>query len=462
MKLNTQFISVAFSEFCDRLSFYGLQSLLVIYFIHTFFLSTKAAYTVYGSFSALAFAICIVGGLISDKFLTEIQTVFWGIFFMFIGNIILAASGSLNIFYLGMTLIILGVGFIKPGASCLMGLIYKNKAKDKAFIYFYTIGSIGGIVGPVLYGVGIIYQKYWLGYAACAMILLISIILLSSHLNSPALKSERKTSWIVSGLSIFISLGVVYLILSAVISILWLIIPAALVCLFLFFRMIQPLEKAKRPALYLLAIPIGASIIFFASLLQIFSSITVFIHNFVNTQIAGFNIPVTWFSSSESIFLLIISPFIANLWSYLGKNGAYISEHAKLALGLVATAIAFFLFSFGALISHSDSSLSLIPILGGFLCFSIGELCVIPISILLITTRAPEKYKGMLMGIYYFALAASGYLAGLIAKFSPTDKHAQLGNLAHYFFLLGASVFLLTFLLVLLYRLINHYLISPS
>jgi len=462
LKVNTQFFSAALSEFCCRLSFYGLQSLLVIYFIHTFFLSTPAAYTIYGSFSALAFAICIVGGLISDKFLTEIQTVFWGIFFMFLGNIILAISGSLNIFYLGMTLIILGVGFIKPGASCLMGLIYKNKVKDKAFIYFYTIGSIGGIVGPVLYGVGIIYQKYWLGYAACAMILLISIILLLSHLNNPALKSERKTSWLVSGLSIFVTLGVVYLILSAVISILWLIIPAALVCLFLFFRMLQPLDKAKRPALYLLVIPIGASIIFFTSLLQIFSSVTVFIQNFVNTEVAGFNIPVTWFSSSESIFFIVYFALIANFWRYLEKKGRCISEHGKLALGLIVTAIAFFLFSFGALISHSGSSLSLIPILGGFLCFSIAELCVIPISILLITTRAPEKYKGMLMGIYYFALAASGYLAGLIAKFSPTDQYAESGSLSHYFFILGFCVFLLTCFLVLLYQLIHRYFISPS
>ena len=443
------FFSISFSEFCGRLSYYGLQALLVLYLVNHLGLSMKASYTLYGNYTALTFAYCIIGGIVADKFLTQYQSVFLGILLTLSGNLFLLLSSTVNLLYFGVSLLIIGIGLVKPGTSCLAGMIGKDnlKIKGKIFLYFYTISSAGSILGPLLYGIGVASGKYWVGFFSSSIILMINALLfLSSTKSFKSIEERKQPNCLLAMILLFLTGTAVYLTILNIISIYWLFLLALTIAIlflfFSFFKKLSIVSKAQLSIFVSLSFPLTASVIFFVMLLQVYSSVTIFIERTFNNSLFGWNIPVTWFSSIEAFLLLVITPFLTSFWRFLDLKKINITPQNKILIGIIMTSIAFFMFSLSAYVS----SLEFLFIVLANLFLAIGELSIIPISLLLISNSAPAKYQGMLMGVFYFILSFSGYLAGMLAKAAPENFSASYN---YIFFFLNIACSLLVFALLL-------------
>lgn len=443
------FFSISFSEFCSRLSYYGLQALLVLYLVNHLGLSMKASYTLYGNYTALTFAYCIIGGIVADKFLTQYQSVFLGVLLTLSGNLFLLLSSTVYLLYFGVSLLIIGVGLVKPGTSCLAGMIGKDslRIKGKIFLYFYTISSAGGILGPLLYGIGIASGKYWIGFFSSSIILVINALLfLSSIKNFKNIEERKQPNYLLAIILLFLTGTAVYLTILSIISIYWLFLLALTIAiLFLVFSFLKKpsiVLKAQTSIFFTLSFPLIASVIFFVVLLQVYSSVTIFIEHTFNNSIFGWSIPITWFSSIEAFLLLIITPFLTSFWRFIDLKKINITPQDKILIGFIMTSIAFFMFALSAYVS----SLGFLFIVFANLFLAIGELSIIPISLLLISNSAPAKYQGILMGIFYFLLSFSGYLAGLLAKAAPENFSLSYN---YVFFFLNIAFSLLVFTLFL-------------
>jgi POT family proton-dependent oligopeptide transporter len=162
-----------------------------------------------------------------------------------------------------------------------------------------------------------------------------------------------------------------------------------------------------------------------------YSSLLVFIKTDLNTVVYGFHIPATWFTSLEPFFLLIVSPVLAQLWQVLQQKGVVRSgQNQKLFVGMLSTALTFLCF---ALATHMHDTASMWLIVLGNIFLAIGDMSVIAISIAWIAERSPENVRGMLIGVFYFALSFSGFLSGKLAELSQHHGDTSIAGYTHFF-----------------------------
>jgi proton-dependent oligopeptide transporter, POT family len=424
----------SYSEMTDRLSYYGLQSLLVLYLMHSFHATADWSYSVYGAYAALNFASCIVGGMVADRFIAPLQSVMTGACLMLLGNVFLFFATTLPHIYFGITFLILGVGLMKPPTACLVKVAYDNAhaGKEKAFVYFYMLGNVGSIIGPLVYGLGISSGHYREGFLYSVVFLAVNVVSLVCFYRKYRVGGVPTVHGLVRLLPVLVLVGLLmYGIISRFIDIAWLLIPALLVCVFLLYLTVRRAEPHDKWALSLLYVPILTSTAFFTLFLQMYSSLLVFIKTDLNTVVYGFHIPATWFTSLEPFFLLIVSPVLAQLWQVLQQKGVVRSgQNQKLFVGMLSTALTFLCF---ALATHMHDTASMWLIVLGNIFLAIGDMSVIAISIAWIAERSPENVRGMLMGVFYFALSFSGFLSGKLAELSQYHGDTSIAGYTHFF-----------------------------
>ena len=441
------FLSISFSEFCDRFSYYGVSSLLVLYLIHYFHIPIKSSYTVYAAYSALTFACCIVGGVIADKFMTNYQAIVLGILFSLVGNATLWVSTGMQGIYLGLSLIVVAVGLIKPSTSCILALSYEGKpttVKDKAFTIFYMLASIGSVVGPLAYGIGMAVHNYRLGFLMCFVVLVLNLaMLIMLRRKLSVLGHNNKSSTLTASASAVLLLVGVYLVMSSIIPIEVLVIPAVVLCGYYLFKIYANAHTPQvKYFIKLMYFPMFISVVFFGLYLQLYSSVTIFILHDVNTTVWGFNIPITWLTSIEPLFIIVMAPLLAVLLAKLEKRGLVLSPLNKIFAGIVTTSITFFLLALAAHVNDPHTHSALVPYVVANIFLAISELFTIPVSLLWISANAPPNFKSILTGVYYFSIALSGVLSGIIAKAGPA-KTASDQTFAVFFLYIaiGALVF---------------------
>ena len=167
-----------FTEMWERFSYYGMRALLVLYISSTMSDGglgwTKAnALELYGWYTMLVYVMSIPGGIIADKYLGQKKSVLYGAMILVAGHGILAIEAEWA-FYTGLTLIILGVGMLKPNISTMVGGLYKtgDVRRDKGFTIFYIGINIGAFLSALIVGyVGETYGwHYGFGLAGIGMV----------------------------------------------------------------------------------------------------------------------------------------------------------------------------------------------------------------------------------------------------------------------------------------------------
>ena len=428
------------TEMWERFCFYGMRGVLAIFMVSQLGLTDKESNLKYGAIQAFVYAFTFIGGIFADKILGFKKSLLFGGIIMIIGNLIIAFSPK-DLFYLGITLSIIGTGFFKPNISSMVGDLYKegDVRRDAGFGLFYSGINIGGLLGGFLcVWLGKYYSwSYAFLAAAIVMILgLVTFIISKKHLgpigDSPLLnlgEGKRKMREIMVYVGSLLSIPLVFLMIKNTDytdMFMYTIGPLAVV--YFLYEMFKVASAEGRKKLIAAFIFIIFSIIFWAFFEQSGGSLSLFAEKNLTFDLLGMHIdPNVVNNSSNSFFVIVFSPIVGLLWLWLSERKLEPNSVIKFGIAFLFLAAAFYVFYATRFFANAEGVTSLNIFTFAYLVISIGELCLSPIGLSLVTKLSPKHLGGMMMGMWFLASAYGQYVAGLLgANMSTPDKNAGL------------------------------------
>jgi POT family proton-dependent oligopeptide transporter len=433
-----------FAEMWERFSYYGMRALLIFYLTKHWLFSDEDSGVIYGAYTALVYITPVLGGYLADRYLGQRKAVTYGAVLLTFGHFLMGFEGSggqdaasLNVFWLALAFIIVGSGFLKANISVIVGQLYPRTdvRRDGAYTIFYMGINLGAALGALLCGyLGETYGwSYGFGAAGVGMLLGLIVFILfkplllgrGEPLNPEALNKTVlgiKLEWLL------------YLVgLVAVVICWWLVqnqsvvgtllgIAGAILVAYVLWTAVRKLEPHDRDRIFAAMFLIIGSILFWALFEQAGSSLNLFTDRHVDR--AG--VPASVFQSLNAIYIVMLAPLFAWLWTSLGRKGLEPSAAAKFGLGIVQLGIGFLVLVAGSAAAGADSMVPVLFIFLIYLFHTTGELCLSPVGLSAMNRLAPAHLASLIMGTWFFASATGNFVAGLIA--SATGSEAASGE----------------------------------
>jgi len=428
-----------FAEMWERFSYYGMRAILIFYLTKHFLFGEDRAYLLYGAYTSLVYITPVIGGYLADRFLGPRKAVLVGGVFIAIGHFLIAITEGpggqdgfyLNGFYLALASIIVGTGFLKANISVLVGELYPrdDARRDPAFSIFYMGINVGGMMGPIICGLlGELYGWSWgFGAAGVGMLLgLVMFVWLKPWLlgkGEPPAPTQLRAP-VAAGLS---QEWTIYLGAALGVVAIWLVIRyaellgyallgfAALTVLYIVWRTMKTLGKVDRDRMFAALFLIALNPLFWGLFEQTGSSLNIFTDRNVDRAILGWEVPASMFQSVNSVFIILLAPLFAVLWTILDKRRLEPSSPAKFGIGLILCGAGFLVLVAGAAMAGEN----LTPVLFVFLIYlfhTMAELCFSPVGLSAMTRLSVPSMVGLVMGTWFLAMAAGNFIAGLIAR----------------------------------------------
>jgi POT family proton-dependent oligopeptide transporter len=452
----------AATEMWERFSYYGMRALLVFFLTQHFLFTDDQSFLIYGAYTALVYLAPIVGGAISDRWLGARKAIVLGGVLLVLGHFGMAIEGPpavkalsggqetvvrdqrfVDVFYLSLSLIIVGVGFLKTNASALVGALYPpgDRRRDSGFTVFYMCYNLGGAVAPFVCGwLGQRYGwRYGFGLAGIGMIGGLIVFLRGQHHLAgaaeppdPARLRERILPGLTRELAIY--LGTV-----ALVGLTWLLmhrqaVVGQLLSVFglgtgawIVYYALARCTKEERNRLLVCAVLTAFTIGFWAFYEQMGSSLALYSDRVVDRVVFGIEIPASTLQSLPSVFVILLAPWFSGLWLRLGARGREPSTAVKFSVAIATIAVAFGVLAIGTLITPPGVKVPLIWFGLNFFLLVVGELCLAPVGLAMITHLAPQRIVGVMMGTFFLAYSASSFIAGLIARLTSAPSSGAAG-----------------------------------
>jgi POT family proton-dependent oligopeptide transporter len=434
-----------FTEMWERFSFYGMKALLIFYLTKYHLFTDIDGNLLIGSYAALVYAIPVVGGFLADRYLGFRKAIVFGGIMLVLGHAGMAYEGNaatqsvtgeivrdnfaLQVFYLSLAFIILGVGFLKANISSLVGELYYegDKRRDSGFTIFYMGINLGSFLATIVcVWLGETYGwSYGFGAAGVGMFFgLLTFILGKKHLlgkgesNVPELLNKKtlgiKNEWLIYGLSVLATLVVWQMVQSHSVVQNLLIIAGAASFIYIVYYAITQLDKVARERLIALTILIVFTVIFWALFEQAYTSLNLFADRILDRG----EIAAGTFLSLNALFIIILAPVFAWLWVKLGKYNPNTAVKFSLALMLVGL-------GFGSLVMGINASemgkVAIFWLVITYFLHTCGELCLSPVGLSAVTKLSPVKIVGFMMGVWFLATASSEFIASILANIASVD-----------------------------------------
>ena len=431
-------------EMWERFCFYGMRGVLTIFMADKLLglaLSDKDANLKYGAIQAFVYAFTFLGGIFADKILGFKKSLVFGGLVMIVGNLLIAFSPQ-DMFYLGITLSIIGTGFFKPNISSMVGELYKegDSRRDAGFGLFYSGINIGALLGGavcVYFGTS---KDYGWSYAflSAAVVMAIGLVTfmftkksLGPIGDSPILHlptSKRKTKEIIVYIGALISIPLIFIMIKNTDYtdyFMYTIGPLAILY-FLYETYIEKNAKAQRK-LIAAFIFILFSIVFWAFFEQSGGSLALFAKDNLHHNLLGFKSnPNIINNTANSLFVIIFSPILGLVWYGMAKKKVEPNTVIKFGLGFLFLALAFYVFYYTKFYADTKGLTSLNIFTLAYFVITFGELCLSPIGLSIMTKLSPKRLSGMMMGMWFLASAYGQYAAGLLgAGMSSPDENAS-------------------------------------
>jgi len=425
-----------FAEMWERFSYYGMRALLIFYLVQHWMFSDSEASVIYGAYTALVYITPVIGGYLADRYLGQRKAVLYGAVLLTFGHFLMAFEGNggqgdpaLNIFWLALSFIIVGSGFLKANISVIVGQLYTrtDPRRDPAYTIFYMGINLGAALGAL--GAGYLGQTYgWAyGFGAAGVGMLLGLVVFvvgkpwlegRGEPADPARLARRVAGvpfeWWLYGLG-FVAVGIAWLMVQnqALVGMLLGAAGAILVAYVLYTAVVK-LPPQDRDRIFAAMVLIVGSILFWALFEQAGSSLNLFTDRSVDRSILGWEVPASMFQSINAIYIVLLAPFFAIMWLALAKRGLEPSAPAKFGLGLLQLGLGFLVLVWGA----TASAGGLTPVIFIFLIYlfhTTGELCLSPVGLSAMNRLAPAHMASLIMGTWFFAAATGNFAAGLIA-----------------------------------------------
>jgi len=432
-------------EMWERFCFYGMRGVLTIFMADQVLglsLSDKEANLKYGAIQAFVYAFTFIGGIFADKILGFKKSLVFGGIVMILGNLLIAFSPQ-EMFYLGITLSIIGTGFFKPNISSMVGELYKegDSRRDAGFGLFYSGINIGALLGgAVCVYLGTSKDFGWsysfLSAAIVMVIGLVTFMLTKKSLgpigDSPLItlpKSKRTTKEIAVYLGSLISIPLIFMMIKNTDYtdyFMYTIGPLAII--YFLYETYKEQEIKAQKKLIAAFIFIIFSIIFWAFFEQSGGSLALFAKDNLHSNLLFFEInPNIVNNTANSLFVIVFSPILGLLWLAMAKRKLEPNTVVKFGLGFLFLAAAFYVFYYTRFFADVNGITSLNIFTLAYLVITFGELCLSPIGLSIMTKLSPKRLSGMMMGMWFLASAYGQYAAGLLgAGMSSPDENASL------------------------------------
>ena len=444
-----------FTEMWERMSYYGMRGILVLFMTASILegglqIDNVSASAIYGIYSACVYLVALLGGWLADRHIGQQKAILYGGMIIMLGHFLLAFT-NLQTFYLGLIFVVLGTGLLKPNISAIVGGLYENdlNKKESGFTIFYMAINIGSVLGFFICGylgenVG---WHYGFGAAGIGMAFgLIQFILTKSNLGSIGLKPSIELSNEVrkKELRIFNSFMLIFFLIILlgllgyvsfdpipIANILTVVILFIAIMYFLYLFSFGNLSEEERKKIVLILVLFFGAAFFWSGFDQAGSSFNIFAKEYTDRIILGWEYPASWLQVLNPILVVILSPFMAYMWIFLGKRMLDPSLPFKFGLGLIFMAIGFLFIATGANVAMQEGMAGAKWLLLTYLFHTIGELTLSPIGLAAISNLSPKRFVGQMMGIWFLASSLGAIIAGLLsgqATYSGINSMPDLFN----------------------------------
>lgn len=469
-----------FTEMWERFSYYGMRAILLLYMVASvekggMGLDDKTGAAVYGLYTMFVYLFALPGGWLADKVFGLRRSIFYGGCMIAAGHLILAFPFTES-FFIGLLLIVIGTGLLKPNVSSMVGEIYPSDdqvKRDSGFSIFFMGINIGGLIGPIV--VGYLGQKvdWHYGFAAAGIGMIAGLIqykLTEKNLGTAGLEpnrladpekekkrvaSVRTALWMIcAALATLVALLVLKVITinpAAFASVSGIVILSCAFAYFIYVFLFEKLagdEKRKVLAIFLIFLTVT---MFYAGYEGQGSSLNLFADRYTDMFIGSFEMPSSWLQSAPSFFVLLLVPFFAWLWIKLASKNLNPSTPIKLVLGLVFMGLGYLAMIGASYIVIAGNKPLPTWLLLTYMLHTVGEICLYPIGMSAITKLSPKKLLGQMMGVFFMALALGNLVAGLYAGNFSEDAISQNPSVLVDLFGLIVKIMFVAALVVLIF-----------
>ena len=450
-----------FTEMWERFSYYGMRAILILFMTAPVAagglgFGTAKAGPIYALYVSSVYLLSLPGGWIADRVLGLRRTVFVGGVIIMAGHICLAVP-SMATFYLGLVLIATGTGLLKPNVSVLVGKLYgtEDVRRDAGFSIFYMGINTGALIAPLVTGwlaqgdtfkgilasAGMTPEHSWhwgFGAAAVGMFFgLVQYTVGGKHLSPDGLHPVRPADPVAAakmdrqvrrgGIAVLgvLLVGAALVLTGAVAldpeaisrSFKWVLIGIT-VAFFVWLFLMGKWTREERKQLVVIAVLFAAATVFWMAYEQAGSTLSLFAERNTNNIALGRNFPASWYQSLPPLFVILFAPVFAALWVRLGNRNP--SSAAKFTLALLSLAIGFAIMIGAAAVAATGVRVSPMWLVVSYLFQTLGELCLSPVGLSAMTRLAPARIAGLVMGVWFLALAVGSYLAGMASSVYET------------------------------------------
>jgi POT family proton-dependent oligopeptide transporter len=401
-------------EMWERFSYYGMRGILMLYLTKSFFegglaIDIQTASLIYGFYSGFIYFTPLIGGWLADKYIGQRNAISIGAFTMMTGQIVLFAVDNHAGMYCGLILLILGNGFFKPNIATLVGRLYADNdpKRDSAFSIFYMGVNLGAFTAPLIIG------------------LLSDNIFVTKNEAGEIVSYGYRYGFLAAGVGMFLGQLIFGLFAKKYLGRLG-ISPEKEKTVSKENKkpVLEKLTSIEKQRISVIFIFFLFSIFFWAGFEQAGSSLTLYTDNYIERTvnmpfIGQYTIPTTWFQSVGPLFIVLLAPLFSMFW--VSKMGKKISVPVKMGAGMVILGIGFF-FMLGAIAQRGgdidDTSIKagLWWLILTYFVHTIGELCLSPVGLSIVTKLSPPKLASLLMAVWFLSSFFANILGGLLAS----------------------------------------------
>ena len=466
------------TEMWERMSFYGMRGILVLFMTATLVnggleIDAVSASAIYGIYASSVYLVALLGGWLADRHIGQQNAILYGGIVIMLGHFLLAIT-NIQTFYLGLIFVVLGTGLLKPNISAIVGGLYENnlEQKESGFTLFYMSINIGSILGFFICGYlgENIGWHYGFGAAGVGMAFgLMQFVLTKKNLGQVGInptidlpKEVKKKELSILSISMIVFL---LLVLSGLLgiwefnpipiaNILTVVILLIAVLYFAYLFLFGNLSNNEQKKIILIIVLFFGAALFWSGFDQAGSSFNIFAKEYTDRMFMGWEYPASWLQVLNPLLVVILSPFMAYLWFFLGKRMLDPSLPFKFGLGLIFMAIGFVFIAIGASIAMQEGLAGAKWLLLTYLFHTIGELALSPIGLAAISNLSPKRFVGQMMGIWFLASSLGAIIAGLL---SGQATYEGLSSMPSLFNQIAIYSSIAGFILIIISRPLNNW-----
>jgi POT family proton-dependent oligopeptide transporter len=404
-----------------------MRALLVLYLVQSQGYSAFEAMHIYAIYTGLVYLTPVIGGYLADHYLGQQKSILIGGITMMFGHLFMANPSTLN---LALGLLIIGNGFFKPNISSLLGGFYltNDARRDGGYSFFYVGINMGAFIAPLLIGyVGEVIDWHY-GFVLAAVGMFMGLLHFS--LNQKQIASDDLTQrsrvlsykeWCQVMALALLNIPIVLLVLTLhplltiYQNLIWLSIFLIVTYVVLKKRsLFQAVPSHDLKRIMYIAILSLFVIFFWVGFEQAGGSLTLFAHEKIDRQIMSFIIPASFFQSVNPLIIIFLGPLMANIWLRIDRGKLRMSTPQKMGSGIMLLGLGFLLLS--VVSQNQDSKISLWWLVMVYFCHTLGELCLSPIGLSMVSKVSPKKLVSIMMGFWFLSSAIANYMAGRLPE----------------------------------------------